>query len=773
MKQRLAWAAVMVCGLLSVGPAAAASGDRRPLSVKDEIAIAYFGDPNNGAAEPITISPDGGLAAVQTTRGLLAENRMADEVRIYDLARLKVWLKGPKSVAAPGPVRTFRLSTSEEGPVITDIRWLSGSRGIAFLAKTATANEQLWSADMTTGEQHALTPPDQNVWEYDIHDPEHFVYAIPNPSNGSRAVAAQFADHMPIWVANTDLFTLFDATDPSHETTRATLWAANGGATHAILDPASKKPIVLYHPVNTLRLSPDGRMVLTALPLRSVPAGWDKRYHTGFFANSNRVGSQDLSSDDGQEYVASYVLIDLSNGAQTKLGSHPTAYSEGWAAGTWRAPSWSADGSRLLLPGAFLSDLSDGPCFAVVSASDGRGECVMPVPANHYIEDVAGIGFEDRDNNRVWIKHCHAVSSVCRFDSFTKIHFQRTADGWHKVEETPDAADDATSDELGVRLSIRQTLNDPPVLWARIGNGGPARPLWDPNPQLRDVDLGLAKVVNWTDASGKSWTGGLFLPPNYSAGTRYPLVVQTHGFAPDQFRPSGAWPEGYAARELAGAGIVVLQVPDCPNVYSGDPDEASCHETMYKGAVEQLEKEGVVDPANVGLMGFSRTCIFVLDILGKRTFPVRAALAADGINNGYFQYVLFGAMGKLGRDMEKSIGAQPWGAGLQTWLQRSPGFNLDKVQAPLLLVAPKPGLGLLEMWEPYAMLTAMHKPVDLLMLNTDAHPTWQPAARYASQQGAVDWFRFWLQGYEEPDPAKAGQYARWRTLRSGQANDKK
>ncbi len=29
----------------------------------------------------------------------------------------------------------------------------------------------------------------------------------------------------------------------------------------------------------------------------------------------------------------------------------------------------------------------------------------------------------------------------------------------------------------------------------------------------------------------------------------------------------------------------------------------------------------------------------------------------------------------------------------------------------------------------------------------------------------VDWFRFWLQGYEDPDPAKAEQYKRWRELR--------
>ena len=31
----------------------------------------------------------------------------------------------------------------------------------------------------------------------------------------------------------------------------------------------------------------------------------------------------------------------------------------------------------------------------------------------------------------------------------------------------------------------------------------------------------------------------------------------------------------------------------------------------------------------------------------------------------------------------------------------------------------------------------------------------------ASQGGTVDWFRFWLQDYEDPDPAKSQHYTCW------------
>ncbi len=110
------------------------------------------------------------------------------------------------------------------------------------------------------------------------------------------------------------------------------------------------------------------------------------------------------------------------------------------------------------------------------------------------------------------------------------------------------------------------------------------------------------------------------------------------------------------------------------------------------------------------------------------------------------------------------IGAAPFGAGLVQWLERSPEFNMDKVQTPLQVVAlGRPDL--LSMWEPYAALRYLNKPVDLVILDSDEHVLTYPAARMASQGGTVDWFSFWLKGEEDPDPGKADQYTRWRELR--------
>jgi hypothetical protein len=47
----------------------------------------------------------------------------------------------------------------------------------------------------------------------------------------------------------------------------------------------------------------------------------------------------------------------------------------------------------------------------------------------------------------------------------------------------------------------------------------------------------------------------------------------------------------------------------------------------------------------------------------------------------------------------------------------------------------------------------------------DEHVFERPLNRYNSMTRHFDWFNFWLLGKEDPDPAKAEQYARWRELR--------
>jgi dipeptidyl aminopeptidase/acylaminoacyl peptidase len=299
------------------------------------------------------------------------------------------------------------------------------------------------------------------------------------------------------------------------------------------------------------------------------------------------------------------------------------------------------------------------------------------------------------------------------------------------------------------------------------------RVLWNPNPQLSEVALGKVSVFKWKDKAGQEEVGGLYLPPEYDPGQRYPLVIQNHGFSESDFAASGAFPTAFAAQELAAAGIVVLQVRGA-NCSTATPEEAPCNVAGYEAAVGKLVADGLVDPDRLGIIGFSRTCYHVLEALTASTLHFKAASITDGVNVGYLQYLTGVDAGgnAFAHEFDAMIGARPFGDGLQQWLKRSPEFNITKITTPLQVVALDPS-SVLGMWEPYAALRYLGKPVDLIVLGDGTHILTNPGDRMASQGGTVDWFRFWLTGQEDADPAKKEQYARWRELRKLQEENEK
>ena len=68
-----------------------------------------------------------------------------------------------------------------------------------------------------------------------------------------------------------------------------------------------------------------------------------------------------------------------------------------------------------------------------------------------------------------------------------------------------------TNNRLGqarlIDVTIKEDLNDPPVLMAIDNLTKRSRVLLDPNPQFKDINLGEASILIWTDKSGRAWKG--------------------------------------------------------------------------------------------------------------------------------------------------------------------------------------------------------------------------------------------------------------------------
>ncbi len=225
----------------------------------------------------------------------------------------------------------------------------------------------------------------------------------------------------------------------------------------------------------------------------------------------------------------------------------------------------------------------------------------------------------------------------------------------------------------------------------------------------------------------------------------------------------------FAAQALAGAGIMVLQAEQ--SVAASDKwfdnvrmtlKEAPTHQAIYEGAIDYLDHQGLIDRHRVGIIGFSRTSYYVKYALTHSTYRFAAASVTDGVDAGYFQYMAF--WDEQRPFAEAMNGAPPFAGGLKHWMERAPGFNTEKVTTPLRIMSLDHVESLLNEWEWFVALRRQQKPVEMVTLEEDDHPLQKPWNRLVSQAGTVDWFRFWLQGEEDPDPAKREQYARWRDL---------
>ena len=327
-------------------------------------------------------------------------------------------------------------------------------------------------------------------------------------------------------------------------------------------------------------------------------------------------------------------------------------------------------------------------------------------------------------------------------------------------------------EQIPIAVKVEQDLNHRPVLMASDKTRS-FRRLWDPNPQLRDVDWGHVELISWKDKTGWEYHADLIRPPGFSAGKRYPLLIQTHGYASNWFLTSGTT-TSFVAQECASADMVVVQM-DWNGRHFNEAGEAQDQVEGFKSLVEKLDRERIIDPTKIGLMGWSRSVYHTYAALVANSPKLAAASVIEGVNFGYWDYLSSidassRTAGSAPSQTLHMVGARPAGAGLRKWMRHSLMFNLDRVRTPLLMLEPG-ARDLLDDWEPYAQLHSLGKPVDLVLLPEGTHVPTTPQQRLLTQQLNVDWFRFWLEGEEDPDPNKSEQYSRWRQLqRAGHLN---
>lgn len=322
-------------------------------------------------------------------------------------------------------------------------------------------------------------------------------------------------------------------------------------------------------------------------------------------------------------------------------------------------------------------------------------------------------------------------------------------------------------------VCLRQAARVPLKIVGIDWSAKTVRSIFDANPEFAALDVPRVERLRWRSPTGLPAWGDLVVPQGPAPTAGWPLVIvqyRSRGFL------RGGTGDEYPIFSLAAQGIAVLSFERPPLLaqtmshltdikaivaatLKGWAERRSTHASLRSG-LDLLLSRGDIDGERLGISGLSdgsATARYAL-IHGPR---FRAAAIStccleqrtDMIYGGIVQADWLRDMGFPGATE----------AGADYWRPASLALNAARITTPLLLQLADNEY--LQALEAYTALREHNQPVEMHVFPEEYHIKWQPAHRAAIYTRNLDWFRFWLQGHVDPDPAKADQYRRWIALR--------
>lgn len=728
-----------------------------------------------GIPPEFAFSPDDSRFLVITRKGDLQRNVNTYELRAYRVDEIKNFLnaqgKGPPTGDA---IATMETSGSRLG--IEQARW-KDNQTVTYLGRNGDDRSAVYEFDTQSQKSKKLIDPGATITHYQLAAGSNYVvFAVIEHDDLTKANQNGYAVGS---VYFNDLSARY-AKDRSE--TKAHFYALNTST-------GQKQKLDIPADVNSsmwgampqlplISVAPNGKSAIVMAAARYVPEHWEGYAPISDYLTTYQktfgpaVGGkkgllQDLANAERKPYwLRQFYLVDLASGKSRPVLDAP-AGPAGWSPQI----HWSDDGKHLVL----------GPTFVPPENTTGKERKarleLQSLVRTDLTTGMSEVLFSEEYMLTGRVREL-ADGSICvqttsRTVSDAPSTCYQKFEGHWKV--APDVKVSSTFAPL--ILGIDESMNSRPALTAQDPVTGKKANLGDLNPELERIAVPRMEVFEWKDAFGRPYKGGLVLPPDFVNNKRYPIVLQVNGFSEGEFLIDGGngMSAAYAARPLAANGIVVLQMKDVsmdakpigPSFNWNVDAENQRFMLMVEGAIDALESRSILDRSKVGIIGFSRGGMNTLHAITFSNYKFAAATIAHSVQTTPWGYFALSGLafptGMYEFESESNIGGPLWKDGIDLWLQRSPAFHLDKIDAALRIENYTPSVP--EQWEVFAQLRRHQKPVELFQINDAQHQIEPPAARFASQQGNVDWYSFWLKGEEDPNPLKADQYSRWRKLR--------
>ena len=736
------WIAVFVL----VAPLVTWAAPTRPATVEDSVRVRSFARQTYGTT--IAISPDELQVAYVAVEGNL-QSDTADSVLYLRTLPCGVATRVASDVRDNG-----RQLLRTQG--ITAIQWLKDSRTLYVLHSPVGGRPSITRIDTAAGRAEPVsTDPRMDIELFAVSlDGSRLalVGRVPDEDEARRLAAPRGRV-----ITEEDSAWLIENAFKYEPYTREVIVADIGGPQAIVYRSRSTQ----RHLVTSLTLAPNGRHVTFATFEKdiSLPETWSRdpiRNLYAGFAAPPKIIIGDLPERLGPRAAAPIPL---------RIGYDSYIYGGGnvfWSddASSYLVAQPSPVGSGSTLGNEAQRNFRPSVNLFAVDADTGAVQLVMSSAPQ-------GIIAFDRQASRIIVKTGPDFVTLQKSSS--------TEAPWREVGRVSTAlgrylrqAKVAGTERIAV--GVEETVSNPPELYCYDFARETTSVLTDINPEVRQQTLGRVEKIEWEGGHGLSYWGHLIYPVAYRADVRYPAVIMAKGWDESFIHGGQAYEGSFPPQALANSGFVVLLLSDRPNFLRakglaqlpGRMAEAALMSHQFVTARQQLEHRGLIDITRVGLMGFSRSS-WKLDYVLTHAASEPAWAAAVSVDGGLYNYGVYFLTNESRRNSERQFGAAPYGKGFEVWREHAPPFAADKVRTPLLMEYHN---SILIAAEFYTALQRQGKPVELIYFPSGKHILDRPLQRVGSMQRVVDWFRFWLQGYERKGPEDPEQYVRWRKLKA-------
>jgi dipeptidyl aminopeptidase/acylaminoacyl peptidase len=202
---------------------------------------------------------------------------------------------------------------------------------------------------------------------------------------------------------------------------------------------------------------------------------------------------------------------------------------------------------------------------------------------------------------------------------------------------------------------------------------------------LSELQLATTEDFSSKSKDGTLVNGLIVKPAGYKAGTKYPTLLIIHGGPNSQDQHALSFDREF----LAANGYVVLAINYRGSAGRGNAFQKSIHADWGNlesqdliGAVDEAIRQGIADPARLGIGGWSYGGISTDHVIA-RDQRFKAAVSGAGVAlvmslYGVDQYIL---------QYDNELG-HPWkSANADKWVRSSyPFFNVDKIKTPTLFM---------------------------------------------------------------------------------------